>query len=80
MPSLAFPSLARPFSLLEKRRPTARAVPKTPALLPFSLNFLLTTPSLFIAGAIAAGGTERSPVREHEHQPFGHIWLFGKFL
>ncbi len=47
--------------------------------------------------ALAAGATEHSPVREHEHQtagpqpirrmlqgavvdPFGHLWLVGKFL
>ena len=47
--------------------------------------------------ALAAGATEHSPVREHEHtttgphpigrmlqgavtDPFGHIWLIGKFL
>jgi uncharacterized glyoxalase superfamily protein PhnB len=47
--------------------------------------------------ALAAGATEHSPVREHEHEtagpqpirrmlqgavvdPFGHMWLVGKFL
>lgn len=71
---------------------------------PASVGFTTVRIELFVddpvamhGRAVAAGGTERNPVSEHEHttagpqpirrmlqgavvDPFGHIWLIGKFL
>lgn len=60
------------------------------------IELFVDDPHAVHATAIAAGAREHSPVAEHEHQleggdtlrmlqgsiidPFGHVWLIGKFL
>ena len=85
-----------PFFLASESPPHTRG-PSSAGFTTVRIELFVDDPVAVHSRALAAGGIERSPVREHTHEtvgprpirrmlqggvtdPFGHMWLIGKFL
>ncbi len=85
-----------PFFLASESPPGTRG-PSSAGFTTVRIELFVDDPVAVHNRAVAAGGVERSPVKEHTHEtvgprpikrmlqggvtdPFGHMWLIGKFL
>jgi PhnB protein len=86
-----------PFFLAHESPPNGTRGPDSAGFTTVRIELFVDDPVSVHRQAMAAGATERSPVREHEHatvgprpirrmlqgaimDPFGHLWLIGRFL
>jgi PhnB protein len=86
-----------PFFLAHESPPHGTRAPDSAEFTTVRIELFVDDPVSMHRRAIAAGASDHSPVREHEHatvgprpirrmlqgaivDPFGHIWLIGKFL
>jgi PhnB protein len=85
------------FFLATESPPHGTSGPAALGLTTVRIELFVDDPVSVHKRAVAAGATERSPIREHRHEtvgprpiarmlqgsvidPFGHVWLVGKFL
>jgi len=86
-----------PFFLAEESPQYGTRSPSSAGFTTVRIELFVDDPAAVHRQAVAAGATEHSAVREHEHEtfgpqpirrmlqgavldPFGHMWLIGKFL
>jgi PhnB protein len=86
-----------PFFLAKESPPHGTRGPASAGFTTVRIELFVDDPVAVHKKALAAGGREHSPLREHHHEtvgprpirrmlqgsvldPFGHLWLIGKFL